>query len=100
MSSRACSSLISEALENGLEIVSQLGEEIPKTPTPDYVGQQIQYTLAITSGISHEFVSNMVMVDTQKLALMRFLAKLSELSFFVNHQMVSIIELLLEMWCL
>ena len=78
-------SKLSEALEKGLEIVSQLGEDIPTNPTEKDFAQQVQHTQAMIKGISeNDFMNYQIMTDRKKLAVMKFLCTLWSLSFIVN----------------
>ena len=94
ISSQALTSKTSDALNEGLGILSQLGENIPSIPSQLMVDQQMQQTLAIIGGVSEDNLLNYrVMFDTQKLAAMRFLAKLQNIAFFVNQILHSYIVL-------
>ena len=78
-------SRLKEALDKGLEIVSQLGEHIPQNPTDNDFAQQVQHTQTMIKGISeNDFMCYRIMTDKRKLAVMKFLCTLWSLSFIVN----------------
>ena len=94
ISSHALTSKVSDALDNGLEIITKLGEVIPRSPSQLMLDQQMEQTLAITRGMTREnLLNHRVMLDVQKLAAMRFLTKLQGIAFFVNHVLHSYIVL-------
>ena len=94
ISSQALTSKAPEALDRGLDVVSQLGETIPRRPSQFMLDQQMEQTLAITRGMTRENLLNYrIMEDVQKLAAMRILIKLQGAAFFVNHILHSYIVL-------
>ena len=94
ISSQALTSKTSDALDMGLEIVSQLGEDIPRRPSQLMLDQHMQITFTIISGVTQENLLNYrVMSDVKKLAAMRFLTKLQNVAFFVNQILHSYIIL-------
>ena len=73
-----------EALNQGLFIVSKLGEEIPK-PTEEALDEQIKYTHALIKGISEEhFLNYKLMSNTTKLVVMRILVRLNPLAHMIS----------------
>jgi predicted ATPase len=85
MSSLLCAGKISEAVQKGLAIVSQLGEGIPINPSKDLLRKRIQQTQLQMRGLSEEdFLNYSIMTEFKKLMAMKFLARLQIMSFFIN----------------
>jgi predicted ATPase len=83
MSSLFCASKVLEAIEKGLALVSQLGEDIPINPSIDSLTQRIQQTQLHIRGIPEEdFLNYPIMTDYKMLMAMKFLAHLQIMSFF------------------
>ena len=94
ISARALTSKTSDALDRGLDIVSQLGEDIPRSPSQLMLDQQLQITLSLTSDLTQENLLNYrIMSDVKRLMVMCFLTKLQNTAFFVNHILHSYIVL-------
>lgn len=83
ISSLADTSKIVEALEKGLDILSRLGEDIPRKPSQQYLDQQLQKTLVIAKSIT-DFVNYRIMSDKNITTAMKFLGKLQNVAFFAN----------------
>lgn len=82
-----------EALEQGLAILSQLGEHISIDPSEEDCEQQTLHTLSkVTSMADEDILNYQIMTDVKKLAAMRFLARLQYLAYFVkphlNHSAI------------
>jgi predicted ATPase len=84
LSMLAHSSQASEALNMGLAIVSNLGEDIPK-PSKEALDVQVQQTQALIRGLSEDqLIRHRLMTDLNKLYVMKFLARLQIISYLVN----------------
>jgi predicted ATPase len=85
ISSLACASKMSEALEKGHKILSQLGEDIPIKPSDEALDQYIQQTQSLIRGISENDILNFrPMTDRKKLVSMKFLAQLEIITLMVK----------------
>jgi hypothetical protein len=74
-----------KAIEYGLEIISKLGEGIPKTTTPEMKHQYVQHTLSMISDVSEADILNYpMMTDPKKLMTMNLLARLQGDAFIVD----------------
>lgn len=95
VSSLAYSSNGIMALESGLAVLSDLGEEIPINPSHELVTQIKICTQSMLAGfLDHEILSNLpTMTNTRTIAAMKFLARLQTISFIENHKLHTIIIL-------
>jgi predicted ATPase len=74
MSSFVCAGKMSDAVEKGLSIVSQLGEGIPINPSNDLLRKCVRQTQLQMRGLSEEdFLNYSIMTDFKKLMAMSFL---------------------------
>jgi predicted ATPase len=85
MSSLVRAGKVPEAVENGLAVVSQLGESIPMNPPPEVLYHNIQQTQSLIQGISQDDILKYpIMTDYRKLMTMSFLSRLQTIAFFVH----------------
>ena len=82
-------SKLSLALDNGLTVLSQLGEHnFSSLLSHSELGQQIQYTQSLIRGLSEEDILNYrPMTDTSKQLAMKFLAKLLYISLWIKPRL-------------
>lgn len=82
ISSLACSSKIVEALQLGLAMLTELGEEITSDLTQEQLDvQRVHTTDLVTRG---NLADHALMGDTAKLLVMKVLARLEILAYFAN----------------
>jgi predicted ATPase len=85
MSSLFRANKVSEAVEKGLAIVSQLGEGIPINPSNDLLRKRLQQTQLQMIGVSEEdFLNYSIMTDFKRMMAMKFLARLQIMTFLIN----------------
>eukprot|EP00804_Cyclotella_cryptica_P018768 CCRYP_007259-RA/>CCRYP_007259-RA protein AED:0.28 eAED:0.28 QI:0/1/0.66/1/1/1/3/2507/1005 len=86
ISSLAYASKISEALEKGCAIVSQLGEIISNNPSDETLLQRhIEQTQTMIRGKSKDdLLNHRLMSEKNKIAAMKFLAQLENIAFMVK----------------
>ena len=82
------------ALQHGLLIVSKLGEEIPSPSSKEALDVQVKQTLAMIKGLSEEHLMDYkIMTDPTKLLVMRLLARLQSIAYFIKPAMNTSITL-------
>jgi predicted ATPase len=82
------------ALESGLAVVSNLGVDIPSNPSQELIQQNIQYTQSMLAVLSeNEILNYRMMTNTRTIAVMKFLARLQAIVFFVKPALQSIMIL-------
>ncbi|KAL7503900.1 hypothetical protein ACHAXN_005761 [Cyclotella atomus] len=90
VSSLAYSSNGIMALESGLAVLSDLGEEIPNNPSQEVLDYNIQHTQSMLDGVSErEILNYRMMTNTRTIAVMKFLARLQSIAFVVKPDLSS-----------
>jgi predicted ATPase len=85
ISSLAYASKVSESLEQCHNILSQLGEGIPRNPSIEALDQYIKQTQLLIRGVSENDILNYrLMTDKKKLVAMKFLAQLETITLMVK----------------
>jgi predicted ATPase len=78
-------SKISDAIEQGVDIVRRLGEEIPHNLSKEVLDQQMRDTQALLRGLSKDDILNYpLMQDTKKIMAMKFIGRLQYVAFFAK----------------
>ena len=82
-------SKLSLALDNGLTVLTQLGEHSFSTSLSDSnLVQQIEYTQSLIRGLSEESILNYrLMTDTNNQMIMKFLAKVCHISVWIRPKL-------------
>ncbi|KAL7483730.1 hypothetical protein ACHAW6_009383 [Cyclotella cf. meneghiniana] len=94
ISSLTYASKISEALDKGCMILSQLGQDIPMNPSAEALDQCIQQTQSLIRGISENDILNFrLMTDKTKLMSMKFLAQLEIITLMVKPDLQPFVTL-------
>jgi predicted ATPase len=74
---------MTNAVEKGVGIVSKLGEQITSNPSKELLDYNIKHTQSLIRGVSEEQLMNhRMMTNSNKLAIMKFLARLQS---YVPH---------------
>ncbi|KAL3799295.1 hypothetical protein HJC23_013020 [Cyclotella cryptica] len=77
--------MLSEALEKGCDILSRIGDHIPRNPSNEDLDHHIRKTQSLIRGITENDILNYShMTDTNKLDAMRFLAQLEIITVMVK----------------
>ncbi|KAL3794232.1 hypothetical protein ACHAWO_006476 [Cyclotella atomus] len=76
-------SKLNEALELGLDILLQLGEGIPRNPSDDYFGKEVQRTQMMIAGVSEDAILGYKpMTDKKKRSALKILVFVNKCSFY------------------
>jgi predicted ATPase len=86
MTSLAYGSKMHQALQCGLDILSQLGEGIPNNPTKAELDQSVHQTQSLIRGIGEDDILNYrVMTDKRKLFALKFLGQLQVIAVAIQQ---------------
>ncbi|KAL3782019.1 hypothetical protein HJC23_003682 [Cyclotella cryptica] len=94
MSTMCYASKISDSVEMGCEILSKLGEELPRSYSDDNIELQIKTTQLMIDNISvMDLLAYRVMTDKTKIMAMKFLRRLKEVTEQVDPNLLPIVTL-------
>lgn len=89
MSTLGYASKITDSVEIGLEILSTLGEELPRSVSDSNIELQIQATREIFDELSvMDLLNYKMMTDKKKIIAMKFLRRLKVVCHQVNHALL------------
>lgn len=89
MSPLCYASKIADSVEMGLDILSKLGEELPRSFSDEYIELQIKTTRAILDKMSPtDLLTYKMMTDKKKMMAMKFLRRLKEVTEQVNPNLL------------
>ena len=89
MSTLGYASKISDSVEMGLNILSKLGEELPRSVSDDYIELQIKTTQAMLDELSvMDLLNYRMMMDKKKMMAMKFLRRLKVVCQQVNQTLL------------
>ena len=78
-------SRLDEAIKKGISIISELGEDIPCSPSNEEINIHIQRTQSMIKGMSeHDLTNKPMITDSKKLMVMKFLAEIQGVAHFVS----------------